>query len=327
MKFFQGTDPEGDALTFVITAGADSEFFEIVNDNQLTFKVAPDFETPEDYDRNNRYIVQIAASDGVNLSSSVRLSVNLRDVNEAPTAISIDGDSGLASLTISEASAGGTSLGTPGADDEDADETLTFSLAESANGLFAIDGTTLKLADSASLDYEVDSSYLVEIEVSDSADNIFSKSVTINVSDVEEPELEEFRSRFGLAEDGSDDSSGWSGNGVSNIFYLAFGLGDPNENDIDRTRLVSTDESEGKISFRYTRSTGGNTGITMTPLSSEDLNGWIEFLEREFDPEEEPIIEEFLDLGDGYEQVTLFIPMGDEAQQFYRLEVSVEEAM
>ena len=58
------TDPDGDPLTFSISAGADQARFRITAAGALSFADPPDFENPADADGNNVYLLQIAVSDG-----------------------------------------------------------------------------------------------------------------------------------------------------------------------------------------------------------------------------------------------------------------------
>jgi hypothetical protein len=62
-----GTDPEGTALTWAISGGADAAKFAINSTTGvLTFVTAPDFEAPTDNGANNSYFVTVTCSDGVN---------------------------------------------------------------------------------------------------------------------------------------------------------------------------------------------------------------------------------------------------------------------
>jgi hypothetical protein len=76
-----GTDPEGVALTFAISGGADAAKFAINPvSGVLTFVAAPDFETPTDNGANNSYFVTVTASDGVNAPVNKTVVVTVTDV-------------------------------------------------------------------------------------------------------------------------------------------------------------------------------------------------------------------------------------------------------
>lgn len=72
------SDPDGDALTFALAGGADQARFRITAGGALSFESPPDFENPDDADRNNVYLVRISASDGTT-SSVLDLSVTVTD--------------------------------------------------------------------------------------------------------------------------------------------------------------------------------------------------------------------------------------------------------
>lgn len=70
-------DPEGSALTFSISGGADAARFSITAAGALSFTPAPDFDLATDADGNNVYAVQIRVSDGSNVVDQlVNISVS-----------------------------------------------------------------------------------------------------------------------------------------------------------------------------------------------------------------------------------------------------------
>jgi hypothetical protein len=82
------SDSEGSGLTYSISGGADSDRFDIVGTTGvLTFKVAPDFETPTDAGANNVYDVQVTVTDSGSLTDIQDIAVTVTDEDEyvAPT--------------------------------------------------------------------------------------------------------------------------------------------------------------------------------------------------------------------------------------------------
>jgi glucose/arabinose dehydrogenase len=73
------TDAQGNAVTFSISGGADAAAFQITAAGALSFRAAPDFEAPGDADRNNVYLVTLAAGDG-SASTTLALTVTVTDV-------------------------------------------------------------------------------------------------------------------------------------------------------------------------------------------------------------------------------------------------------
>ena len=86
-------DPDADdeITNYAITGGADRTFFEIhgtsTPSDLLRFKAAPDFETPQDADTNNVYILILTATSGVGdreLTANQTLTITVTDVDETP---------------------------------------------------------------------------------------------------------------------------------------------------------------------------------------------------------------------------------------------------
>ncbi|GAB5526058.1 MAG: hypothetical protein Roseis2KO_39300 [Roseivirga sp.] len=88
------TATDSDAMstvTFSITGGADQAFFEM-EEGALSFKSAPDFETPVDSDSDNRYEVQVTATDGINTDSQA-ITVTVTDSDEIRPAVVLTSES------------------------------------------------------------------------------------------------------------------------------------------------------------------------------------------------------------------------------------------
>jgi glucose/arabinose dehydrogenase len=73
------TDPDGNPITFSLSGGADRAAFAITAGGALSFVQPPDFEAPADADRNNIYLVQIAASDGMT-SATLDLAITVTNI-------------------------------------------------------------------------------------------------------------------------------------------------------------------------------------------------------------------------------------------------------
>ena len=88
------TDPDGDEIKWDI-AGADEARFSIRATGELKFNFAPDYENPNDANKDNVYEVTVAASGG-NLTAELYVEVTVTNVNEAAAI------SGLASISYLE---------------------------------------------------------------------------------------------------------------------------------------------------------------------------------------------------------------------------------
>ena len=67
-------DPDGDALTWFISGGADARFFQIDKFGSLSFKSARDYNAPKDADHDNRYDVIVGVKDRGGLTDFVDVS-------------------------------------------------------------------------------------------------------------------------------------------------------------------------------------------------------------------------------------------------------------
>ena len=176
-------DNDDNDLTYSITAGTDSARFSIdQSSGALTFKTAPDFETPGDQGRDNEYIVEVTASDGTN-NTAQTITVTVTDVNEppvlAPTATKNVAENTITVLTVS-------------ATDEDAGTILTYSITGGLDSVrFRIDPSTGALTFKAAPDFEMPSDqggnndYEVIVMVSDGT-NTDMQTITVTVTDVNE---------------------------------------------------------------------------------------------------------------------------------------------
>lgn len=80
------TDPDGNAVTWSLSGGADRAAFAITPAGALSFVTPPDFEAPVDADGNNVYQVQLAASDG---TTSTVLDLAITVANVGPDAFHV----------------------------------------------------------------------------------------------------------------------------------------------------------------------------------------------------------------------------------------------
>jgi hypothetical protein len=75
-------DLPAQALTFSITGGLDAPLFSITSGGVLSFKTAPDFESPADANADNVYLVQITVDDGAGGTAVQNIAVTVTDVSE-----------------------------------------------------------------------------------------------------------------------------------------------------------------------------------------------------------------------------------------------------
>ena len=114
------------------------------------------------YEKTSSYDLLIRSTDSGNPSRSTDFTVTIkvRDVNDKPRSLTIT------DYTVKENALSGTTIATVSATDEDAGQSITYSLSTNPGNLFAIKGNKL-ITDSSSIDYEADKSYKIVIVAKD----------------------------------------------------------------------------------------------------------------------------------------------------------------
>ena len=123
-----------DTLTWDVEPADDGDFFQISSSGELSFKIAPDFETKEDAGDDNDYEVTVKVADAA-LSATLSVTVTVTDVDETPTI-----DAGFDSFAVDENTATTTIVQTYEASDTDTDaaSNLTWTLGGTDAGAFTI---------------------------------------------------------------------------------------------------------------------------------------------------------------------------------------------
>ncbi|MBL6899343.1 MAG: cadherin repeat domain-containing protein, partial [Gammaproteobacteria bacterium] len=167
------TDADSNILVFSIS-GDDASSFVLTNNAEksvnLSFVNSPDFETKSSYSINLR------VSDG-DLSDSQNITVSINDINdEFPIFTS------LSSFSVNENQ---TTVGSVAATDADANDSISYAITAGADSdSLKINNTNGLLEFKTAPDFEVQSSYSIEITATDSADNSSKQNISINIIDV-----------------------------------------------------------------------------------------------------------------------------------------------
>ncbi len=162
------TDPdEGDAHRFTVSDAR----FEVL-DGQLKLKDGERL----DYEEGATVAVTVTATDAGGLSRAETFEIAVGDVNEAPTAISIDDFS----VTENEA---GSVVGALSITDEDEGDSHSFAVSDNR---FEVVGGQLKLKNGVSLNYENVQTVDVTVTATDRGGDRVSETFTVNVQDVAE---------------------------------------------------------------------------------------------------------------------------------------------
>ena len=159
------------ALTYTLS-GTDAGKFNISAAGALSFKQAPDFEQPAGGSAapfSNTYTVTVTATDAAFNASQKAVTVEVQDVNEAPTALVLT--SALAQNSLVENTPTSSRIKVADiaiTDDALGTESITLTGADAAS-FEVLDGSALYLKANTLLNFEAKSSYSVTVNVVDAA--------------------------------------------------------------------------------------------------------------------------------------------------------------
>jgi RHS repeat-associated protein len=230
---FNITDPDLNAtheLSLVAGEGdVDNAAFTIVG-NQLRIKETPNFESKTSYN------IRVKAIDVDGLSKEQTFTINVNDLGEVPTDLS------LSSNNFSENLPASSQIATISTIDPDAGDTHNLSLVagsgDTDNNAFRINGDRLYFKNSA--DFETKANYNLRVRTTDSAGNSLEKILYLNVNNVNEAPTELSLSNLSINENAAIDS-----------IIGTFSTIDPDAGDIHTVSLVagSGDADNGVFSI------------------------------------------------------------------------------
>ena len=158
--------------TFTVVAKRDSDR----SDETLTLGFGP---LPLKVTEGTSTTALVTIDDNTPISSTPPRPVNHRPVFNPGT---------VQPISVAENTVAGTDIGDPiTATDSDANDTLTYSLDAASAKVFTIVAGTGQLQTKAALNYEVKNSYSVMVTARDPGGSTDATTVTINVTDVDEP--------------------------------------------------------------------------------------------------------------------------------------------
>ena len=166
------TDPTpGEMLTFSLQNSAGGRFTVsgtnlVVADGSLL-----------NFEANTSHSVTVRVTDSVGNTYDEAFTINVTDVNEVATLISLTPNS------ESENTTNGAVVGVLSSNDPDASDPETFELLEGAGGRFEQVGLQIRVANASLLDFETASSHQINVRVTDSAAHVLEQLVTINITD------------------------------------------------------------------------------------------------------------------------------------------------
>ena len=174
---YAAVEPSGNTITW--SAASDDGSLFSVTEGALSFNSSPDYESPEDSDGNNSYVVKVQASDGTE-TASLDITINVTNVNEAP---SVTGET---AFNYPEQSTGSVASYT--ASDPEGDE-LTWSLSGDDSDAFSIAAGALTFANKPNYeepsDSGADNNYVITVQASDGTYTA-SLDISVTVTDIQE---------------------------------------------------------------------------------------------------------------------------------------------
>ncbi|MGJ3236899.1 cadherin domain-containing protein [Marivirga sp.] len=177
------TDPDDSNLSFQLVngTGAIDNGKVSVSGNQLVLNEVPDFEA----DSLWSILAQVSDAHGDKRSRSI--TININDVNDAPTGLSLTTEFVSESLPLGSPIAGIETV------DEDATDTFTYSLsasnsdpgvADADNGSFTV--TDSVLISNTTFDSAIKSEYFITLSVSDQGGETYQQAFVINITEENE---------------------------------------------------------------------------------------------------------------------------------------------
>ncbi|MBL1209170.1 MAG: hypothetical protein FWJ34_05465, partial [Geminocystis sp. GBBB08] len=194
-----------------------------ISGNQLKINSSPNFEAQSSYN------IRVRSTDQGGLSAEKDFVININDLNESPTGIT------LSSTRINENVAGSAIVGNFNSIDPDSNNTFSYSLVtgngSNDNNAFSINGNQLQI--NSSPNFETKSSYSIRVKTTDQNGLFTEKVLTINVNDLNES-----------ATDISLSSTTINENIPSNTVIGSLSNNDPDANNTFSYSLVTGDGSE-----------------------------------------------------------------------------------
>jgi VCBS repeat-containing protein len=231
------TDPDaGNTHTYALVAGAgdaDNASFQVAGSSLQT---AASF----NFEAKSSYTVRVRSTDAGGLNTEKAFTISVTNVNEAPTDISLSGQS------VDEDQPAGTTVGTLSTDDPDAGNTHTYALVAGAgdadNASFQITGSTLKT--NQVFHWETKPSYTIRVRSTDAGGLLTEKQFTITVNHLNHAPTNISLSNSSVAE-----------NQAAGTTVGTLSTADPDSADTHTYSLVSGAGDNDNASFQITGST------------------------------------------------------------------------
>ncbi len=172
-------DQNDQVFTYSIDGGVDASKFSITSDGNLSFKVAPDYESPTDSDSDNIYVVGVKVSDGVHTSSIKTLNIGVSPLNDISPVITSSN-----STSVNENFLGTVlSITSSDADQNQNDQSFTYSIFGTDASLFNINSSSGAISFKNAPDYELrQNAYSFSVKVNDGVNDSEAQNITVSVN-------------------------------------------------------------------------------------------------------------------------------------------------
>ena len=302
-------DETGDDLAIVYRlSGGDTDSFTI---DPTTGQIRVGANAMLDYEATkNTYMVTVTASDQEGLNSSVDVTIEVTNVDEAPEItrapdanVAPEFASATTSRMVAENTAAGEDIGNPVAANDANGDALTYALSGTDAASFDIDPDTGQLMTKVALDFETKGSYTVMVTATDPRNLSATTTVAITVTNVDEGFEVSGPAAVDYAENGTNPvatytvsgpdaaSARWSLEGddvgdftISSGGILSFGSSPDYENpadaDTDSIYMVTVKADDGTYTDTH------DVTVTVTDVDEEAIAG-------------DPLLDEYDPNGDG----------------------------
>ena len=154
------SDSDGDSLEYSLSGGADVALFAIDTAGNVTFNMAPDFESPNDTNADNEYELEITVSDGTGSTTSGFTVTVTNDTSEDTDNAQVDGvlirdgyvQSATVCIPVTDAEGSETCAGATYTTTTNLDGSFSLEYSEAGNGdsvrLLAVEGFNAVTGDS-----------------------------------------------------------------------------------------------------------------------------------------------------------------------------------
>ncbi|PLX36063.1 MAG: hypothetical protein C0606_15180, partial [Hyphomicrobiales bacterium] len=288
-----GSDPDsGDTLTYSLVDDAGGAFAIDASSGQIyiTDRTLVDYESAPTMD------VTVRVTDGFGLTHDETITIDVPDYNDA-TEITSDGGGDSASVSVSENS---STVTTVAASDEDAGDTITYSIVGGADGgMFSIDSATGELTFNSAPDYEAagdsgaDNVYEVRVQASDGVSSDV-QTINVTVDDVAEHQIltsgDDSYTEAGIAElsvdggTGNDTIVGGSGNDslvggdeAESSGAVEINLDGATDQYVTATNITDFPSSRISFEMRFTADADATSGNDVALVSYNTSSGDNEF--------------------------------------------------